>query len=205
MTKDVSSLSVGALHVEPLSFSRSARPRYSPWPKARRAPRGRFKETLPRLDAVAAAKPVGGTHSSRRQRSGGSMAQFSGHDLSEAVIQRLAECADPRFADRHDRADPASARFRARRRAERSGMADRDPLSDQAGPGVHRQAPGVHPALGHARGLDPRDAINHRAHGRGGIDGARPVVHRRRAGAAARHGHQQRRRRASPPSTPGAS
>ena len=147
--------------------------------------------------------------SRRSEKSDGeglAMAQFSEHDLTDAVIERLAECDDPRFKTvmtsliRHlhdfvrDVELTEAEWLTAIRFLTAVGQACTDKrqefilLSDTLGVSILV------------------DAINHRMPtGAVEIDGARPVVHRRRAGAAARLGHQQRRPRASRPSTPGAS
>ena len=44
----------------------------------------------------------------------------------------------------------ASARFRARGRADRGGLARRDPVPHRGGADVRRQAAGVHPVVGHS-------------------------------------------------------
>ena len=116
-----------------------------------------------RRDAEGARKAWGHHGSIRRTRS---------DRCGDRAARRQRRSA---LQDRHDLADPASARLRARGRADRSRVDDRDPLSHRGGPDVHRQAPGVHPALRHARRVDPgrRDQPPH-AGRRGRIDHARP-------------------------------
>ena len=128
----------------------------------------------------------------RSWRHHASVQRTRSHRCGDRAARRVRRSA---LQDGHDLAGQASARFRARGRAERGRVDGRDPLPDRGRPGVRRPAPGVHPAVRHARGLDPgRRDQSPAAERRGRIDRARPVLLGGRAGTAARRRHRQRRR-----------
>jgi hypothetical protein len=105
------------------------------------------------------------------------MRQFSEHDLTDAVIEQLAECDDPRFKTvmtslvkhLHDFVQDVEL-------SEAEWLAAIRFLTD-VGQACDGRAPGVHPAFRHARGLDPgrRDQSSH-AQRRGRIDHPWPVL-----------------------------
>ena len=92
------------------------------------------------------------------------MRQFNEDTLTDAVVARLKDVDNPRFKQLMTSAGEAPARVRARGAAHRGGMVRGHQVPHRGRPEVRRQAPGVHPALRHARPVDddrraqPQDA-----------------------------------------------
>ena len=98
------------------------------------------------------------------------------HASVEAVLERMANCPDPRLKEIMDVARRPPARVRARRGADVRRVARGHPVPHANRPDLRREAPGVHPALGHARRVDARRRHQSpQAVRRNGVDGARPV------------------------------
>ena len=109
--------------------------------------------------------------------------------------------ADARPASAADHARPrqAPARLRQGGRADRGGVVSGDRNPDRSRPDVQRQAPGIHPVLGYARGVDggrPDQPPQTRRGDR--IDGVRPVSSARRARIAGRRQHRPARQDRNP-------
>ena len=75
-------------------------------------------------------------------------------EITAQVLARFDSTPDPRLRRDHARPGRPPARLRHRGRADRGGVGggDRDAHRDR--PHHRREAPGVHPLVGHARGLD---------------------------------------------------
>ena len=132
-----------------------------------------YRLVAPCGPAIVDRKPPAGPARSRRRRHG-TVQRTRSHRGGDRAARRVRR---PALQDGHDRADPPPARLRARGRADRGRVAEGDPVSHRGRPGLQRPAPGVHPALGHARRLDPgRCDQPPPAERRGRIDRARPVL-----------------------------
>ena len=119
---------------------------------------------------------------------------FDEETSAEVVIARNAAAKDARLAAGDGGRHPQAARGGEGDRADPGGMDGGDPVPDPHRAGLHRLAPGVHPAFGHARRLDAgRRDRQPQALGRQRKHRARAVPRRRRARAG--HGSEHLPRR----------
>ena len=126
------------------------------------------------------------------------MALETGNEFTKSVLKRYEDIPNPRLREVMQAAVKHLHAFVSEVRADRRRVVQGDPVPDRHRPQVRRQAPGVHPAVGHARRLHAgRRHQQPPRRRRDALDGRGAVPHCELAGDRRRRRHGEGRARHS--------